>query len=143
MGATSVTGVSGFGAADGNKGPGNGRQQFVPLRGPHVVCAGTVEVLEGLEQEIRAQHLDEESESTTLTLPTPLALTITGAVDTYAVTAQLQKYPGTVTVTKIFDAADISATELVAIEFDVDLTVQQLVGSTVKVDWAVIKTGYA
>jgi hypothetical protein len=40
MGATSVTGVSGFGAADGNKGPGSGRQQFVPLRSPHIVAAG-------------------------------------------------------------------------------------------------------
>ena len=40
MGATSVTGV-GPGAADGNKGPGNGREQFVPLLTPHVVAAGT------------------------------------------------------------------------------------------------------
>jgi hypothetical protein len=36
MGATSVTGVSGHGAAEGCKGPGNRRNQFVPLRSPHV-----------------------------------------------------------------------------------------------------------
>ena len=41
MGATSVTGV-GQGPAEGNKGPMNNRQQFVPLLTPHVVCAGTV-----------------------------------------------------------------------------------------------------
>ena len=41
MGATSVTGV-GPGAADGNKGPGNGRSQFVPLLTPHVIAADTV-----------------------------------------------------------------------------------------------------
>ena len=47
MGATSVTGV-GPGAADGNKGPGNGREQFVPLLTPHVVAAGTAVVPAGL-----------------------------------------------------------------------------------------------
>jgi hypothetical protein len=46
MGATSVTGV-GPGAADGNKGPGNGRDQFVPLLTPHVVAAGTVALVAG------------------------------------------------------------------------------------------------
>jgi hypothetical protein len=42
MGATSVTGVSGHGAAEGCKGPGNRRNQFVPLRSPHVVAAGVL-----------------------------------------------------------------------------------------------------
>jgi hypothetical protein len=46
MGATSVTGV-GPGAADGNKGPGNGREQFVPLLTPHVVAAGTAVLVAG------------------------------------------------------------------------------------------------
>ena len=46
MGATSVTGV-GPGAADGNKGPGNGRDQFVPLLTPHVVAAGTAVLAAG------------------------------------------------------------------------------------------------
>jgi hypothetical protein len=56
MGATSVTGV-GPGAADGNKGPGNGRDQFVPLLTPHVVAAGTVVLAGGVA---------------TVTFPTPL-----------------------------------------------------------------------
>ena len=56
MGATSVTGV-GPGAADGNKGPGNGRDQFVPLLTPHVVAAGTVVLAAG---------------AATVTFPTPL-----------------------------------------------------------------------
>jgi hypothetical protein len=48
MGATSVTGV-GPGAADGlHKGPGNGRNVFVPLQTPHVVAAGTATVPGGL-----------------------------------------------------------------------------------------------
>lgn len=44
MGASSVTGVSGSGSAEnaGQKGPGNGRNQYVPLVSPHVVAAGTV-----------------------------------------------------------------------------------------------------
>jgi hypothetical protein len=43
MGASSVTGISGPGSAEGlNKGPGNGRNQYVPLVSPHVIAAGTV-----------------------------------------------------------------------------------------------------
>ena len=41
MGATSVTGT-GKGAAFNNKGPHNGRDQFVPLLSPHVVLAGNI-----------------------------------------------------------------------------------------------------
>lgn len=41
MGATSVTGV-GPGSADaGVKGPGNGRNHYVPMATPHVVAAGS------------------------------------------------------------------------------------------------------
>ncbi len=41
MGATSVTGV-GPGSADaGVKGPGNGRNHYVPMAAPHVVAAGS------------------------------------------------------------------------------------------------------
>ena len=39
MGASSVTGV-GKGAALGMKGPGNKRDQFVPLAAPHIVASG-------------------------------------------------------------------------------------------------------
>jgi len=46
MGATSVTGV-GLGAAWGNKGPGNGRDQFVPLLTPHVVASGRFHMAAG------------------------------------------------------------------------------------------------
>ena len=44
MGAYSVTGVSGAGVAKLQKGPGNGRNQYVPLVSalPGIVAAGTV-----------------------------------------------------------------------------------------------------
>ena len=43
MGATSITGISGPGAAyPGVKGPGNDRNVFVPTVGPNVVAAGVV-----------------------------------------------------------------------------------------------------
>lgn len=41
MGATSVTGT-GNGAAYGQKGPHNNRDQYVPLTSPHVVDAGSI-----------------------------------------------------------------------------------------------------
>ena len=56
MGATSVTGV-GQGAAYGNKGPHNGRDQYVPLLSPHVVAAG---------------FADLSGTTLTVTFPTPL-----------------------------------------------------------------------
>jgi hypothetical protein len=41
MGATSVTGVSGVGSAEGHtKGPNNSRNTYVPLVGPRVIAAG-------------------------------------------------------------------------------------------------------
>lgn len=46
MGATSVTGT-GNGAAYGTKGPGNSRDQYVPLVSAHVVEAGTVTISGG------------------------------------------------------------------------------------------------
>jgi len=42
MGASSVTGV-GQGRANHQKGPGNGRNYFVPSVNPHVVAAGTLD----------------------------------------------------------------------------------------------------
>ena len=42
MGAYSVTGVSGAGVAKLQKGPGNGRNQYVPLSSPGIVAAGSV-----------------------------------------------------------------------------------------------------
>jgi len=48
MGATSVTGVSGPGAAyPGIKGPGNNRNFHVPQICPHVVAAGEVALVAG------------------------------------------------------------------------------------------------
>lgn len=41
MGATSVTGIGPGSAFPGQKGPGNERNIYVPLAGPHVVAAGT------------------------------------------------------------------------------------------------------
>ena len=64
MGASSVTGVSGqygAGAAYGQKGPGNKRDQFVPLSAPHVVASGTTVSVTG-------------SSNLVVTLPTPLPL---------------------------------------------------------------------
>jgi hypothetical protein len=46
MGATSVTGV-GQGMATNQKGPGNGRNYFVPQVNPHVVAAGTAVLVGG------------------------------------------------------------------------------------------------
>jgi hypothetical protein len=40
MAATSVTGVSGNGSAETNRGPGNNRNQYVSLLDPHVVYSG-------------------------------------------------------------------------------------------------------
>ena len=52
MGATSVTGVSGHGSAEGHgvKGPHNGRDIYLPIVGPHVVCAGNVTLSAGAAQ---------------------------------------------------------------------------------------------
>ena len=58
MGAYSVTGISGPGSSEGkNRGPGNGRNEYVSLISPHVVAAGSVTLASGVF---------------TLTLPTPL-----------------------------------------------------------------------
>ena len=66
MGATSVTGVSGPGAAyPGIKGPGNNRNFHVPQICPHVVAAGEVALVAG---------------AATVTFPAPLAGSETGYV---------------------------------------------------------------
>lgn len=65
MGATSVTGI-GPGSSEGlHKGPGNGRNLFVPLQTPHVISAGTVTLASGVA---------------TVTFPTPLGGSETGYV---------------------------------------------------------------
>ena len=65
MGATSVTGV-GNGAADaGVKGPGNGRNHFVPQIGPHILAAGSGVLVGG---------------ALTVTLPSPLSGSESGYV---------------------------------------------------------------
>jgi len=46
-GATTTQGT-GPGAAAGQKGPGNGRNYFVPQVNPHVVAAGTVALVGGV-----------------------------------------------------------------------------------------------
>lgn len=47
MAATSTTGI-GQGAAVNQKGPSNGRNQYVPLVSPHVVIADRVTLAEGV-----------------------------------------------------------------------------------------------
>jgi hypothetical protein len=80
MGATSVTGV-GQGAAWGNKGPHNGRDQYVPLLSPHVVIAGTVTVAGG---------------TTAVVFPAALP----GAPTNYAVVATAASGSTAITITK-------------------------------------------
>ena len=58
MGATSVTGVGPGTASAGVKGPGNGRNFFVPQINPHVVGSGTHTMV---------------GASDTITFPSPLA----------------------------------------------------------------------
>lgn len=57
MGATSVTGV-GMGMAYNQKGPGNKRDQFVPMVCPHVVAAGTVTTAGNVATVTLPDHLD-------------------------------------------------------------------------------------
>lgn len=47
MGASSVTGVGQGDASGGIKGPGNGRNYFVPQVTPHVVAAGNATLVYG------------------------------------------------------------------------------------------------
>lgn len=48
MGAASVTGT-GMGAGFSNYGPQNGRDVYVPLNSPHVVAAGSVDLVGGVK----------------------------------------------------------------------------------------------
>lgn len=58
MGASYVAGTApGIGAANGGKGPGNNRNQYVPLLSPHVVAAG---------------YANLSGTTLTVTFPTPL-----------------------------------------------------------------------
>ena len=57
MGATSVTGTGQGSASAGVKGPGNGRNHFVPQIGPHILAAGSGVL---------------DSAALTVTLPSPL-----------------------------------------------------------------------
>ena len=58
MGATSQTGTGAGASFSGQKGPGNGRNVYVPMVSPHVVAAGSVALSGG---------------TATVTFPTPLA----------------------------------------------------------------------
>jgi hypothetical protein len=51
MSASTVTGKGG-GAAYGQKGPSNNRDQFIPLAGPHIVIAGATLVTGGSTQKV-------------------------------------------------------------------------------------------
>lgn len=63
MGASSVTGVSGNGSAEGfSKGPGNGRNIYAPLSSPHIIYCGRATLTSG----------GESAHTTTVSLPTPL-----------------------------------------------------------------------
>ena len=114
MGATSVTGV-GPGAAEGNKGPGNGRDQFVPLLTPHVVAAGTVTMA---------------GETATVTFPTPL----TGSETGYVVIATVEANAGAaheIAISAKTDNADDDFASFTVVG----------VGSTDDVMWSVLTTG--
>jgi hypothetical protein len=115
MGATSVTGV-GPGAADGNKGPGNGREQFVPLLTPHVVAAGTATLAAG---------------TITVTFPTPLPNSETA----YSVIVT----PRVTNATSLFVAKTDDGDGLFA-SFDIDDTGA---GYANEVDWIVVQHGNA
>lgn len=82
MSASTVTGKGG-GAALGSKGPGNLRDQFVPLASPHVLAAG-VTTLSGANPGVAAVNL-------------PAALSVIG--NNTAVIATVDATSGTGTVT--------------------------------------------
>lgn len=113
MGASSVTGV-GNGAALSQKGPGNGRNYFVPQVNPHVVAAGTVTLAAG---------------TATVTFPVALA----EAAANYAVMAIPDETIGTsLFVTKADTNSKFSA-----------FTVAETGGaSTADVMWVVVKAGF-
>lgn len=77
MGATSVTGV-GPGSSEGqHKGPGNGRNVFVPLRTPHVVAAGVVTLSSGsLAVSIPVSETDADELAVVATSQTNNAATV-------------------------------------------------------------------
>lgn len=84
MGATSVTGV-GPGSSEGlHKGPGNGRNLYVPLQTPHVVAAGTAVLATG---------------TATVTFPTVLGGSETGYV--VMLTAETETAVGVTTKTDV------------------------------------------
>jgi hypothetical protein len=96
MGATSVTGVSGAGAANNNKGPSNGRNAFVPLVCPHIVAAGLAEL-----------------SGTTLTVTFPVALA--GGYAKYAViltSAEASTTPAQVTTLTDNDDDDFESFQI-------------------------------
>ena len=83
MGSTSVTGA-GYGSAEMNKGPSNGRNLYVSMLTPHVVCADSVTLSDG---------------AATVTFPTAL----TGGKAHYVVmlTAETETAVGVVTKTDV------------------------------------------
>lgn len=95
MGATSVTGV-GKGSAYGNKGPHNGRDQFVSNLSPHVVAAGLAELT---------------GTTLTVTFPTPLV----GSKTKYAVlltSAEASTTPAQVTTLTNNSDGDFASFEI-------------------------------
>jgi hypothetical protein len=72
MGATSVTGV-GLGAARTQKGPGNGRDYFVPQVNPHVIAAGSVTLSGGTAAVVFPTALADANYVVTLTPGATLA----------------------------------------------------------------------
>jgi hypothetical protein len=77
MGATSITGVSGPGAAySGIKGPGNNRNFYVPQISPHVVAAGEATLSGAGAATVTFPSALESGEENYVVILTPQAATV-------------------------------------------------------------------
>ena len=113
MGATSVTG-QGVGIANEEKGPGNGRNYFVPEATPHVVAAGTA-TLNGTLISVTFPHVLAESKTAYAVAVTPIS--IIGAGNALYVTKQ--------DMSSLFNS----------------FVIHDVAASSITVDWAVFKSG--
>ena len=98
MGAYSVTGISGAGAAQLQKGPGNGRNQFVPLASPGVVLAGTVTAAAGGTLTVAVSGLTQPAAS--------YVVLVSGQVDATKASSVFSKHE----TSSVFDSFVITAT---------------------------------
>ena len=116
MGATSVTG-QGVGIANEEKGPGNGRNYFVPEATPHVVAAGS-------------DTLDSRTSTIRVTFPNPLP-------------EEAAKYAVIIMPTAAVLATDgfYVTKHNTSSEFDYFTVTDIYAGQSQTFDWAVIKSG--